>query len=132
MPLDHLNGEVLDGLPASMHIVVPPREFAAMSNLMVEYQHKRKFGTVTKRRPLFDDAVAYAIEGFAAKGALRPICISEDDVLVQVYPNDLKVSVIFQRKIATEIYYVTRYYDLPRPIIQNLLANAGKNMPSAH
>lgn len=115
-----------------MHVVIPPRELASMTNLLVEYQAKKKFGTVTKRRPLFDDAVAFAIDGFASAGALRPIRINEDDVLVQVYPRDLKVSVIFQRKIVHETYYVTRYYDLPRPIIQNLIANAGKSMPSAH
>src|SRR5574342_753811 len=99
-PLDHANGEVLDGLQASMHIVIEPRHLAEMTNLVTAYQEKRKFGSITKHRPIFDDAVAYAIEGFAAAGALRPIRFDEKSVLVQVYPKERKIAVVFQRSIA--------------------------------
>lgn len=126
MPLDRGIGEVLEGLPASMHVVVEPRHLASMSNLMVPYLEKRKFRSVEKVRPLFDDAVAYAIDAFANAGALRPIKFDETSVLCQVYPKDFKVAIVFQRDVAGETRYVSRIYDLPPVVIDSLLATTGK------
>lgn len=135
MPLDRSNGEVLDGLMAGAHVTIPPRLLANMSNLKTEYTPKAKFITTTMKkavRPVFDDAVANAIKAFADKGALRPIRFNDDDVVVQVYPKDLKVAVIFQRKIAGEVYYAPSYYDLPKPALDALLEAAGKRAPKTH
>lgn len=130
MPLDQINGEVLDGLPVTRHIPIPARLLADLSNLRTEYTPPTtKFVHARMRkatRPVFDDAVANAIAAFAAKGALRPIRFDEDDVLVQVYPHDFKVAVIFQRKIAGQVHYATSYYDLPKPVLDTLLQGAGR------
>ena len=126
MPLDRTNGEVLDGLPASMHIVVAARELANLSNVLTPYTVKSKFRTIQKVRPVFDDAVAHALEAFKAAGALSPVRFDEDSVLVQVYPKDRKVAVIFQRTIAGKDHYLTRIYDLPPPVIESLLATVPK------
>ena len=126
MSLDRANGEVLDGLPASMYVRVEARELANLTNVKTECKIKKKFGFRTAQRPIFDDAVAFAIEGFASAGALRPIRFDEDDVLVQVYPKDMKVAVIFQRRVAGEDWYVSRVYDLPKPVIESLLEKSGK------
>ena len=133
MPFDRSNGEVLDGLPASVHVVVDYRPLAAMTNLLVEYQvPNKKFGITTRKRPLFDDVMAIAACCFAEAGALLPITFDEGAVLVQVYPKESKVAVVVQRKIAGEDHYVTRDYDLPRSVIQHLLVSSGKAMPIAH
>jgi len=135
MPLDRENGEVLNGLKASVHVAIPSRLLAALTRYRCEYQGKRKFYAASQKkptRPVFDDAVANAIEAFAAKGALRPIRFNDEDVVVQVYPKDLKVAVIFQRSIAGTVYYAPSYYDLPKPVLDALLEAAGKRVPSEH
>ena len=124
MPLNRDHGEVLDGGPASLHVVIEPRALANLSNVLVPYVEKKKFRKVQKVRPVFDDAVAHAIEAFKKIGALYPVRFDEDCVLVQVYPKDLKVSVTFQRLIAAQEHYVTRVYDLPKVVIEALLATA--------
>jgi hypothetical protein len=131
MPLDRANGEVLGGLNASQHIVVPPRHLAALTRYRTEYAPKAKFVTARARkpsRPVFEDAVANAIEAFAAKGALRPIRFDDEDVLVQVFPKDLKLAVVFQRRIAGTVYYAPSYYDCPKPVLDALVAAAGKSV----
>ena len=135
MPLDRENGETLGGLRAVPHVVVETRLLANLTNFMCEYTPKKKFMTANAKRaarPVFADAVANAIEAFAAKGALRPIRFGDDDVLVQVYPGDLKVAVIFQRRIAGTVYYAPSYYDLPKPVLDALLEASGKKLPTAH
>ena len=134
MPLDRINGEVLDGLQASLHVVVEPRHVAAMNTLVVPYKTKnKKFGHTTRRRPLFDDAVAHAVEAFKDAGALFPVRFDETALLCQVYPKERIVTVTFQRKIAGEDHYVTRTYEqIPGSAIEALLAAAGKTMPRSH
>ena len=135
MPLDRDNGEHLAGLNASGHVVIEPRLLAQLTNYRTEYAPAKKFITANMQKPtraVFDDAVANAIEAFAAKGALRPIRFDEDDVVVQVYPRDLKVAVIFQRSIAGTVHYAPSYYDCPKPVLDALLEAAGKRVPSEH
>ena len=130
MPLDRENGEVLDGLMAGGHIAIAARHLAGLSNYRAEYTRKAKFMAATAKkatRPVFEDAVDNAIKAFAAKGALHPIRFDEDDVLVQVYPKDRKLAVIFQRAIAGEVHYAPSYYDLPKPVLDALLEAAGKH-----
>ena len=155
MSLDRTNGEVIDGLAASIHIVVDYRHLAAMSNVLVEYKAPGKFRPITRQRQIFTDAVAMAAEAFAKEGAVLPatlmpgalrtsnlagvnslasLGLDESGVLVQVYPYDGKVAVIFCRRIGRadgepQDYYVTREYDLPKPAMEALLAAAGKRMP---
>ena len=128
MPLDRVSGEVIEGFAGSMHVVIAPRLLAEMTNLKTEYQVKSKFRTITKQRAVFDDAVAHALDAFAAEGALRPIRFDETSVLVQVYPKERKVAVLFQRMIAGKEFFVTRVYDLPQPVMESLLSASGKSV----
>lgn len=120
MPFDRTNGERLEGLH-SQHVVIDYRKLAGMTNLLTEYKVKKKFGYGTKMRTLFDDAVAHAVEAFKEAGALFPVRIDDEDVLVQVYPSEFVVAIVFQRKIAGQEYFVSRTYDLPPPVISDLL-----------
>lgn len=129
MPLDRVNGEHFGGLRASGHIVVNARDVAALTGYTTEYTRQGKFISANQKKPtrsVFDDAVANAIDAFADKGALRPIRFDEDDVVAQVYPCDMKLAIAFQRRIAGAVYYSTSYYDLPKPVLDALLANRGK------
>jgi hypothetical protein len=120
MPLNRDLGERLEGLNGP-HIVIDYRKLAGMTNLLTEYKVKKKFGYATKQRTLFDDAVAHAVDAFKEAGALYPVRIDDEDVLVQVYPSERVVAVVFQRKIAGSEYFVSRTYDLPPPVINDLL-----------
>ena len=132
MPLDRDNGEVLAGLNAGLHVAIPPRALASLTQYRTEYvPPTAKFITASTRkasRPVFDDAVANALAAFKAKGALSPVRFDEDDVLVQAYPKDLKLAVIVQRSIAGVVHYAPSYYDLPKPVLDALLAAAGKSV----
>lgn len=158
MPLDRVNGEVIEGLEASLHIVVPHRYLAAMSGVQVEFDAPGKFRPIKKQRQIFTDAAAIAAEAFQKAGAMLPttlmtsslrtanlpgvnalssIGLDESGVLVQVYPFDGKIAVIFCRKIGQvegepKDHYVTRQYDVPRAVIESLLNAAGKKMPQLH
>lgn len=125
MPFDASRGETIEGFGS--FVIVEPRALANLDNLRTSYvtmtgsKFKRR---VVKHRSVFDDAVASAIEAFAAAGALRPIRFDEDDVLVQIYPVEKKVAVIFQRSIAGKDHYVTRTYDLPPPLCDDLMSQS--------
>lgn len=135
MPLDRTNGEVLQGLQASAHVVIDYRHLAALTNVQVAYEGTtKKFRTKANlsksQRPIFEDAMAIAAERFAEKGALLPVVFDPTSVLVQVYPRERKVAVIVQRRIAGEEFYVTRDYELPYAVIRHLLEAAGKQAPA--
>lgn len=119
---------MLEGLPASMHVVVAARHLAEMTNVLAEYQIRHGMRTITKRRPIFEDAMAIARERFAEAGALLPVILDESGTLVQVYPKELKVAVIVMRPIAGKEHFVVRDYDLPKPAIDALLNAAGKKL----
>jgi hypothetical protein len=131
MPLDRVNGEVLEGLPASMHVVIDHRHLAEMNNLLVEYDIPGKFRARKGKRPLFDDALSIARARFIEAGALLPVSFDESSILVQVYPKELKLAVVVCRPIAGKEHFVVRDYELPRPVIQSLINAAGKK-PREH
>ena len=134
MPLDRHNGEVLDGLPPSPHIPLDFKHLAALSNYTVTYEAAPKFKlagvSYSKKRPVYEDALARAEEAFLAKGALAPVKFDNSGILVQVYPKMDMLFVIFMRPIAgAEYYHVSDPYHAPPPVILSLLAEAGKKMP---
>lgn len=123
MPLDRENGEKIEGLDG-LHVVVPTNALSEMTNLLTETPTK---GGVLKQ-PVFEDAAARARQAFAKAGSLISPSRSfdDEDILVQVYPSDSRVVVIFQRKVAAEEMFFWRSYDLPRPVVEALLERAGK------
>lgn len=71
---------------------------------------------------LAEDAAKQAAVAFREAGALLPVAIAEDDVLVQEYPHLHKVVFLFQRKIAGgESFYIFAF-DLPPKMIADLRA----------
>ena len=87
------------------------------------------------------DAVGDAVElrEVVAMGAvvpLRGLRFDEEDILVQVYPEALKVAVVVQRMIGGEERMVRLIYPpddvWPPQLIETLLNAAGKKMPALH
>jgi hypothetical protein len=137
MPLDRENGERFENLKAGMHVVIEPRILANMTGYKSEYTPKRNFMTADRAKekielPVFDVAVKQAIDAFKEEGALFPVRFDEDDVLVQVYPKDMKLAVSFQRRIAGKVRYSNSFFDLPKPVLDQLLEAAGKRVPAEH
>lgn len=138
MPLDRINGEVLDGLPPSPHIALDFKHLAALSNYTTSYEDAPKFKLpgaeyAKKKRPVYEDALARAEAAFLAKGALAPIRFDNSGILVQVYPKLDMLFVIFMRPIAgVEHFHVSDPYHAPPPLVLSLLAEAGKKMPKEY
>ena len=79
MPLDRTNGELVGDLGKGFRIV-----------------------PVQKWRDTFlwDDAVRRARQAFKKAGALLPIHIGDDSILVQEYPTQDRIAFIFERRVA--------------------------------
>lgn len=72
--------------------------------------------------PHFQEAAQQAAIAFREAGAMLPIRIEEDDVVVQEYPALNKVVFLFQRRIAGKEKFVERTYDLSEPFVAALRA----------
>lgn len=119
--LNMQSGETLDGL-GPLYRVVPVSKWAELTNLTVPYTVPHPFRTITKTRPLFMDALETAKDAFLKAGAVLPIDIYEDDILVQEYPLTGSVVFVFRRFIGIEERFVPRKYDLPPSAIAWLKA----------
>lgn len=100
--LDHMHGEKLSGM-GDEYIVVPAAKWADT--------------------PFWAIAYAKAVESFAKAGAMHPIHIGEDQVLVQEYHGAKPaLAFIFGREIAGEPYYHPHVFELSPKIISDLVA----------
>lgn len=70
--------------------------------------------------PLFEDAAKQAAKSFQASGAMLPIDIRADDVLVQEYPASNKLCFLFVRRIRGHEHYYPYVYDLPPAMVAEL------------
>ena len=126
MLLNKEHGEVLEGLPAGRHVVIEPRILAELNRYRCDYEVPKKFGFETRQRSVYEDAVAHARKAFEDAGALLPVIIDTDHVLVQAYPDQLMIAVVIARVIAGKSNYVVREYPTPQPVMDALLAASGK------
>lgn len=69
-----------------------------------------------------EDAGKMAAAAFREAGALYPIEITEDDVLIQEYPRLHKVVFLFQRKIMGKEHFYHCTFDLPPKMVAELRA----------
>jgi hypothetical protein len=158
MPLDRVNGEIIDDRkrdPATHEVAGPGVLYGAKfeviepehlfsHDIRVEYEPAgAKFRSRTKRktgyRHIGEDVAALAGQHFVDLGAVVPIRglrFDDDDFLVQVYPDLLKVAVLVQRMIGGEEKMVTLVYPpegvWPPALITSLLEAAGKRVPARH
>lgn len=114
-------GEDIEGL-GPHYRVAPVAKWAELTNLTVPYQVPHPFRTIMKDRPIFMDALESAKDAFLKAGAVLPIDIYEDDILVQEYPLSGSVVFIFRRDVGIQEKFVTRKYDLPPSAIAWLKA----------
>lgn len=104
-------GESIEGLGDNFR-VVPVSKWSELTRLTVPYQTPHPFRTIITQRPIFMDALEHAKDAFLKAGAVLPIDIYEDQILVQEYPDLPAVAFVFQRRIGREWQYVIRKYDL--------------------
>jgi hypothetical protein len=97
--LDRTNGEPIDGL-GNGFIVVPNAKWSDTA--------------------FWQDAFKAARESFHAAGAMLPVFISDQDVIVQEYPMDGVLAFLFHRKIAGEDYYHPEVFQLSPGVIAEL------------
>lgn len=119
--LNTQTGEDIEGL-GPHYRVVPVSKWAELSSLTVPYQVPHPFRTIMKDRPIFLDALENAKDAFIKAGAILPIDIYEDDILIQEYPLSGSVAFVFRRYIGVQEKFVTRKYDLPPSAIAWLKA----------
>lgn len=101
MPLDHENGEVLDGLGRGFRVAKH-----------ADWKHTS----------LWDTACKDATKVFRAAGALLPIAFSDRDILIQEYPRERKLAFIFARGIARQEMFHVYVFDMPQDLIAELRA----------
>lgn len=99
MPLDMTKGEIIGDLGAS-YFVAP---FARWANT-----------------PLFAEAYHHAIEAFVASGAILPVKIGQDQVLVQEYHDKNKVAFVFQHRIRGREHLYPYVFTLEPEMIAHL------------
>lgn len=99
MPLNHEQGEQIEGLPATFRVVPVGKWFDT---------------------PLFDQAAQIAAQMFANEGAIVPVKFDETDVLVQEYPKDAKLVFIFHKMIKGKEMLYPYTWSLPPEMIAEL------------
>lgn len=72
--------------------------------------------------PLYDQAEMNAARAFMAAGALAPLSINHDEVLVQEYPAAHKLVFLFQRRIAGKEHFYPYVFELPADMVAGLRA----------
>lgn len=114
-------GELIDGLGPHFRIA-PVGKWEELTGFHVPYQVPHPFRTIVKERPIFLDALEKAKDAFIAAGAVLPIDISEDDILIQEYPLTGTVVFLFRRHVGIREMFVPVKYDLPPAAIAWLKA----------
>jgi hypothetical protein len=147
VPLDRENGEKIAAaeMAGCDYVVIEPGDLFS-HDIRVAYEPPTlpgKFRSRSKRkvayRHIVDDVADEAAAHFIAEGAIadsRGLRIDEDDILVQVYPQLLKVVVLVQRMIAGKEHFAQLVYPKegvwPPELIRALIEPAGQKMPSVH
>lgn len=101
MALDRKKGEIIEGLGSQFRIV-PNGKW--------------------RETKLFEEAATRAAAAFLKSGAMWPITFDEDDVLIQEYPADRKIAVLFVKKIRGQEALYPWVWELPDAAVQELAA----------
>lgn len=111
MAFDKTKGESIDGMPDD-YVVVSVHKW--------------------RDTPLLPQAVEAAAEAFQQAGALLPVWIEEDDILVQEYPRTHQIAFLFQRRIRGEEHFYPYVYELPAEAIKELIVSGLWTTPTEH
>lgn len=99
MPLDRDKGEIIGDLGA--HYFVAPFERWAET-------------------PMFAEAYYNAIEAFRASGAVGTPRITQEQVLIQEYPDLNKLAFLFQARIKGKEHFYPYVFSLPGNMVASL------------
>lgn len=119
MPLDHTNGEQIDGMP-HIYRVVPAAKYAnenRLTTIVKEMTGKSFRREIEVEKPIFEAAMNHAMEGFVKAGLQLG---SDIDCLCQEYFTDDIIMFLFCAKINGEDHYVTAPFKLHEQQIAEL------------
>ena len=119
MPLDHVNGERVEGMD-SVYVVAPFAKYAEQTRLtaIVEETHGKKFKRKRKvEKPIVEVAMKYAAEAFKKAGLTA---LGTIDILALEYPRTSCLCFIFCARINGEDRYVTAPFQLGEEQIRDL------------
>ena len=122
MPLNRTTGERLGDL-GPVYRVVPAAKWRDLPGVRAEYELVRAGKWPAKRtRPIYEDYVVTAQATFVAAGALMPVWIPSESILVQEYPLSGRVAFAAARDVMGREQIVWRYYDLSPGVVAWLAA----------
>jgi hypothetical protein len=101
MPLDHTNGEIIEGLG---------KEFRVVPN------------DKWRESKLFETAARTAATAFLKAGALWPVRFDDREILMQEYPADNRLVIVFQKTIRGNETLFPWVWDLPPEMVKELAA----------
>ena len=99
MPLDRTKGEMIGDLGSSYYVA----PFARWAET-----------------PLFAEAYHHAVEAFVASGAILPVKIMPDQVLIQEYHDTNKVAFVFQARIRGQEHLYPYVFSLEPAMVSQL------------
>jgi hypothetical protein len=117
MPLDHVNGERIEGMD-SFYVVAPFEKYADQSRLTAKVKEVRKFKRDrVVEKPIVAVAMEHAQQAFAEIGLPRG---SEVDILVQEYSRVGVLLFLFCARLNGTDYYVKAPFQLGEEQIRDL------------
>ena len=104
-----------------------------MTNFQVSYEDVSDYYRPRiKKRSIFMDAVAKAMEFFAKAGALAPIAFSDDAIEIHVHPKTHTVAFLFKRAVAGTPMECAETYDLSPDMVGWLKTTGRWNAITEH
>lgn len=138
MPLNREKGEVLGALGSDFR-VADAQKWADLTQIQGQFELPVPHDAIkfqespdVVQMPVFMHAMWIAKEAFRKAGAMLPVTIESDDIIVQEYPSRNEVVFIFQRDIVGQTFYsVCGPYGLNEEIIRSLTLAGKWSRPKA-
>lgn len=117
MPLDHVNGERVEGMD-EVFIVAEFDKYAEQTRLTTQVEDKRPMKRARLvEKPIVNVAMNHAATAFANSGLRMG---SDIDILVQEYPRTQQICFIFCACIGGQDYLVTAPFQLADEQVRDL------------
>ena len=117
MPLDHVNGERIEGMD-DVFVIAPFEKYAEQTRLTTTLKIKEKFKREREvEKPIISAAMEHAATAYAKLG----IRVGSDvEIMIQEYPRTKQVCVIFCTTRHGQDYLVTAPFQLADEQIKDL------------
>lgn len=108
-------------------------KWKALTNFQVSYEDTSDYWRPRiKKRSIFMDAVAKAMDFFAKAGAMHPIAFADDAIEIHVHPKTHTVAFLFKRHVAGVPLECAETYQLSPDMVGWLKATGRWNAITEH